>query len=129
MERLTYRIGDKAYLKGGLDGKWEAMDRYDIIQNAVDKLATYEDKQEFNDISMENMKKIIAERDEYMADAITLIKLIDKLQQELLGEDYYIEDPVNNMQGSEIIVNDIIRKYESRWKKLKKWWRKKNDGN
>ena len=48
MERLTYRnsVGDCPYLKYGLDAKWCKMERYDVIQNAVKKLAEYEDLEE-----------------------------------------------------------------------------------
>lgn len=47
-ERLTYRnrIGGEAYLKYGLAAKWEKMPRYDILNNAIQKLAEYEDLEE-----------------------------------------------------------------------------------
>lgn len=47
-ERLTYRncIGGEAYLKYGLAAKWEKVPRYDILNNAIQKLAEYEDLEE-----------------------------------------------------------------------------------
>jgi hypothetical protein len=37
---------------------------------------------------------------------------LNKLCDELLGEDYYIVSPVNGNLGNEIITNDIINKYK-----------------
>lgn len=49
-ERLTYRINKKgeAYLNYGLAAAWREMPRYDIIDNAIQKLADYEDMEQQN---------------------------------------------------------------------------------
>ena len=39
------------------------------------------------------------------------------LQQYLLGEDWYIADPVNNIQANLIIVYEIERKYKDKNRK------------
>ena len=44
---------------------------------------------------------------------------IQTLVKYLLGEDYYIVDPVNGEQGNAIIVDDILRKYSRKYKQLK----------
>lgn len=41
-------------------------------------------------------------------------KCLDKLCKELLGNDYYIVDPVGVNQANEIITNEIIRRYKPR---------------
>lgn len=48
MSRLTYRNGEKgkSYLKYGLDAKWSKMQRYDVLDGAIQKLAEYEDAEE-----------------------------------------------------------------------------------
>lgn len=45
LDRLTYRSGDKAYLSYGSDAEWRNFSRYDVLDNAIQKLAEYEDKQ------------------------------------------------------------------------------------
>ena len=50
--------------------------------------------------------------------------LVDKLKDSFLGTDWYITDPVNNRQGNEIIIEEIIRKFAPRKKEkspLRKW--------
>lgn len=42
-KRLTYRNGGKAYLKCGSDKEWKNFSRYDVLDNAIQKLAKYED--------------------------------------------------------------------------------------
>ncbi|ADZ83569.1 hypothetical protein [Cellulosilyticum lentocellum] len=42
-DRLTYRNIDKAYLKCGADCEWQNFSRYDVLDNAIQKLASYED--------------------------------------------------------------------------------------
>ena len=39
-------------------------------------------------------------------------KMIDKLHDEILGENWYIVDPVNGIQADEIIVNEVINTYK-----------------
>lgn len=45
--------------------------------------------------------------------------LVDKLKDAFLGENWYITDPVNNRQGNEIIINEIIRKFAPRRREKK----------
>ena len=51
MDRLTYRNGDKAYLSYGADSEWSKFKNYEILDNAIQKLADYEDKEK--DMSLE----------------------------------------------------------------------------
>lgn len=37
---------------------------------------------------------------------------VNELEKYLLGEDWYIEDPVNNLQANAIIVDEIERMYK-----------------
>lgn len=37
---------------------------------------------------------------------------LDKLRDEILGEDYYIADPVGWNQGNEIITEDILNEFK-----------------
>lgn len=48
MERLTYRNtnGGKAYLHYGVDAKWKKAPGYDVLNNAIQKLADYEDAED-----------------------------------------------------------------------------------
>ena len=43
--RLTYYNHDKAYLNYGANCEWENMYRYEVIDNAIQKLAMYEYKE------------------------------------------------------------------------------------
>ena len=43
LNRLTYRGIDKAYLSYGADAEWQNFSRYDVLNNAIQKLAEYED--------------------------------------------------------------------------------------
>ena len=47
LDRLTYREGngEKAYLFYGADAEWKSFSRYDVLDNAIQKLAEYEDKE------------------------------------------------------------------------------------
>ena len=62
-----------------------------------------------------------------MTDEITMLKcnieelncrikfnseLMEKLRIEILGDSWYIVDPVGGMQADELIVNEIIRRYK-----------------
>ena len=49
---------------------------------------------------------------------------IHELCHHLLGEDYYIVDPVNNKEANAIIVYEIERRYNSK-KKRNHWIRKR----
>ena len=47
LDRLTYREGGskKAYLYYGADAEWKSFSRYNVLDNAIQKLAEYEDKE------------------------------------------------------------------------------------
>lgn len=51
MDRLTYRNCDKAYLSYGADSEWSKFKNYEVLDNAIQKLADYEDKEK--DTSLE----------------------------------------------------------------------------
>lgn len=42
-KRLTYKSGNKAYLLYGADAEWENFSRYDVLNNAIQRLAKYEE--------------------------------------------------------------------------------------
>lgn len=44
---------------------------------------------------------------------------LDFLMDYILGEDYYIVDPVSNKQGNSIVVKDIISHYEHEKKRTR----------
>ena len=46
LDRLTFRCSDKAYLLYGADAEWQNFSRYDVLDNAIQKLAEYEDREE-----------------------------------------------------------------------------------
>ena len=46
LDRLTYRNGDKAYLFYGMDAEWSKFSRYEVLDNAIQKLAMYEDMEQ-----------------------------------------------------------------------------------
>lgn len=51
-------------------------------------------------------------------EAITADEALDILTRVLLGDDYYITDPVSAEQGNAIIVRDILSRYQPKRKKL-----------
>ena len=53
-------------------------------------------------------------------DTMTADEALDVLVRELLGENYYIVDPVHAHQANVIIVEDILKKYRP-LKKPKGW--------
>ena len=55
-------------------------------------------------------KKQVAER----VDSMTADEALNVLVNELLGEDYYIVDPLGAHQANVIIVEDILKKYKKR---------------
>ena len=55
-------------------------------------------------------KKQVVER----VDTMTADEALDVLVNELLGEDYYIIDPLGAHQANAIIVEDILRNYKKR---------------
>ena len=56
LDRLTYREGGskKAYLYYGADAEWKSFSRYNVLDNAIQKLAEYEDKE--YDLSKRDIK-------------------------------------------------------------------------
>lgn len=58
-------------------------------------------------------KKQVVER----VDTMTADEALDVLVKELLGEDYYIVDPLGAHQANVIIVEDILEKYKRRRRK------------
>ena len=58
-------------------------------------------------------KKQVVER----VDSMTADEALDVLVNELLGEDYYIVDPLHAHQANVIIVEDILKKYKRRRRK------------
>ena len=51
-------------------------------------------------------------------DSLTTEEALDILTKVLLGNDYYIEDPVHGPQGNAIIVRDILSRYKPKRKRL-----------
>lgn len=52
-------------------------------------------------------------------DTLTADEALNILTKELLGDDYYIADPVTGPQGNAIIVRDILSRYK---RKHKRFW-------
>ena len=50
---------------------------------------------------------------------LTAEEAVDILCRELLGEDYYIADPVGGEQANAIIVRDILSQYQH---KRRRFW-------
>lgn len=50
---------------------------------------------------------------------LTAEEAVDILCRELLGEDYYIADPVGGEQANAIIVRDILSQYQ---RKRRRFW-------
>lgn len=46
-----------------------------------------------------------------LSDVLDPQEAVDILCKKLLGDDYYISDPVGERQANAIIVKDILRKY------------------
>lgn len=47
-------------------------------------------------------------------------KALQKLKDYLLGEDWYIVDPVGTLQANAIITDEILEKYSARYRYEKK---------
>lgn len=63
---------------------------------------------------LKELEMLVAERDYYARVFMTFCRLTDKLKDAFLGSDYYITDPVGEPQASEIIIDEVIRKYAPR---------------
>lgn len=50
MDRLTYRNCDKAYLSYGADSEWSNFKSYEVLDNAIQRLAEYEDVGEMESV-------------------------------------------------------------------------------
>jgi hypothetical protein len=44
LEKLTYKSSDKAYLLYGADAEWRKFSRYDVLDNAIQRLSEYEEE-------------------------------------------------------------------------------------
>ena len=53
-----------------------------------------------------------------LPDTLTAEEALDILTVELLGKDYYIVDPLHSHQANVIIVEDILRTYKRRPRRL-----------
>lgn len=42
LDKLTFMSSNKAYLKYGMDYEWKNFSRYNVLDNAIQKLADYE---------------------------------------------------------------------------------------
>lgn len=49
---------------------------------------------------------------------------LDFLQEYLLGEDYYIVNPMPNIQANCEVVHDILYKYSKQYRKERKQWQR-----
>lgn len=59
MDRLTYRNCDKAYLSYGADEEWSKFKSYEVLDNAIQKLADYEDEEEKENVDpLMSLRKI-----------------------------------------------------------------------
>ena len=59
MDRLTYRNCDKAYLSYGADSEWSNFKSYEVLDNAIQKLAEYEDVEETESVDpLMSLRKI-----------------------------------------------------------------------
>lgn len=59
MDRLTYRNCDKAYLSYGADSEWSNFKSYEVLDNAIQRLAEYEDVEEMESVDpLMSLRKI-----------------------------------------------------------------------
>lgn len=58
MDRLTYRNCDKAYLSYGADSEWSKFKNYEVLDNAIQKLADYEDREKESVDPLMSLRKI-----------------------------------------------------------------------
>ena len=120
-ERLTYRMisTGKPYLKYGLDAKWKKMERYDIIQDAVEKLAEYEDREETIDNKLFIFRDTEEKQDDsqlkmYMDRYQILLDMIDDLRVAVLGEDYIPEGcECDILLSKRNIIDSVIDQYKN----------------
>lgn len=63
LDRLTYRNNEKAYLRYGADAEWQHFNRYDVLDNAIQKLAKYEDAEANISKDKPNNQQILNEID------------------------------------------------------------------
>ncbi len=59
LDRLTYRNCDKAYLLYGSDAEWSKFSRYEVLDNAIQKLAMYEDRKELMPTKRRRLTEVI----------------------------------------------------------------------
>lgn len=59
MDRLTYRNCNKAYLSYGADSEWSKFKNYEVLDNAIQRLAEYEDVGEMESVDpLMSLRKI-----------------------------------------------------------------------
>lgn len=59
MDRLTYRSCGKAYLSYGADSEWSKFKSYEVLDNAIQRLAEYEDVEEMESVDpLMSLRKI-----------------------------------------------------------------------
>lgn len=69
-------------------------------------------------IPSEQFRRILNDESYGLLPAPTEAQLaVNVLQEYLLGEDYYIVDPLPNCQANTIIVHDILLRYSRRYRK------------
>ena len=81
-------------------------------------------KQFKSDKVFEHMKKKYAERsdkDNIFGVGMTDTEFTNSIIYELLGEDWYVSDPLDHTQISEIAFHEIMAKYQP--KRYKKYWK------
>src|SRR5574344_1340868 len=67
LNRLTYRTRDKYLLLYGADAEWQIFNKYDVLDNAIQRLAEYENigtVEEFKVLKKESFKYEVKYEDE-----------------------------------------------------------------
>lgn len=83
LDRLTYRNCDKAYLLYGSDAEWSKFSRYEVLDNAIQKLAMYEDRKEL----MPTKRRRLTMEDWSKKEPKFRYMLLDRLRQDC---DFYL---------------------------------------
>lgn len=74
----------------------------------------------------EDQMKLLPEERDIFPIATNAQDAINILCQGLLGEDWYIVDPIGNSQINTLIVDEILYKYNKEYRKEAKRYRKMN---
>ena len=72
LDKLTYKNSDKYYLSYGADAEWQNFARYDVLDNAIQRLGQYEDsKQQASEKFMDEfIESLMIVRDRYIDDCM-----------------------------------------------------------